>query len=667
MEVLPMTKIKVKSIRFLVGFFLLLVGLSFIQSKSAYAATGPISVKSVDYSEENIIINNNGNSKIYLATEAEAAKGNWDVLNADVNGTDTTTIDFSWVSSTTENILKFKGEENSTQVRVILKERTRKLEIAISYAGIGQLKQNDPISTLLNIMTTEGTAEDPVTYDQLEWKKGDGGNWKDTSLLTVGQLEKYQIRGTYLYFRIKAVNDNADPVTNPNPDGTKGRRPSNAFKIKIAKKVSPMVVGIDGEKFTADIKYGKEYRVTVNRGTSLEESTDWIQVTDKAVKKLSLASILDDIATYKNADGTTAAKAFPSMFLEIRDYATSKAAASKITEIELNDQRVLTGSVILSNAPANVTAADNNVYITYNGNKNIGITVPSASTDNPYEYCVVKPNDTFNLDYLVWSSITKATEVKVLSSKAVDGGTLYIRQKEIKSKAATRYTPAVEYALASTYVSHFISYPSIPDINKTSLVFTKGYSNSLTFTIKLNEIGKKPFETQIKSIKLGTRDIGFNYSVSPTLPNPVDGTVSYSMTVTLLKDSLETMTNCYGKLITINFGNGTVDKTSVKLTVQSPTPASSLAMTVAKGTATGTTAVTTVSSVGAGNVLVYTIGPDVEKNKNTEDKMLTGTAFTSGGDIAITANQYLTIYEIDATTKNIVKYKSIQITADMIK
>ena len=653
-----MRKHNIRCLQLFMGLLFLLVGFSLFPDKTVFAATA-VTVAKVDYEEANVEINNNGNTKIYFATENDAARGNWEVLDVDT-GT-FTTIDFSWLSATTDNILIFKGDLDQTQTRVVIQEQTRKLDISIAFSNLEAMDKTDTIGPLLNIMTSAGTAEEPILFSDLQWKKGEDGNWKDSVELTAGLLEKYQIKGAYLYFRIKADNDDAsdvsaDTVNHPYPDGTKGRRASVAFKLKIAKKASPMVVGIDGEKFTAEIKYGKEYRVTTYDASGNATTSDWTKVFDRAVKNLPLATIVNNVA-----NGTTTQ--FPQMLLEIRDYATAKTAPSKITEISLNKQRSIPGTLIKGKAPLNAPSTDNNIYVSYNGTNNMIITIPAASMDNPYEYCVVKPGDTLDLTRVLWTTVTKGTDNKVLSSKAIEGGTLYIRQREIKSKEATRTTPAVAYALASTCTSMNIDYPSIPMFTKATYTFTKGYSNDITFDVKLNVSGKIPFENKLKSIKLGTKDIGFSYTVSP---DPIDPTANNIMTITLLKSSLETMTNCYARALTITFDNGTVDRTSIKLTVQNATPAYSLTATVAKGSATGTTAVTLINSAAPGDSFVYTIGTTEEKGKTTFDTVTTGTAFTSGADITVAAGKYLTIYEINATN-NIVKYKSILITTDMIQ
>lgn len=627
------------------------------QGKTAYAAASAVTINKVDYENENVIVNNNSNTKIYFATELNAAKDNWEVLNADSGAT--TEIDFSWLASGSDNVLVFRGEEDITKVRVTIVKRTRKLDVSINYSDLADLSSTDTIAPLLNIMTTSGTGEEPIVFTDLEWKKGEEGKWTDCDTLTVAQLEKYQIMGTDLFFRIIADNDDAtdvaaDPINHPYPNGTKGRRVSSDVRLKIEKKAAASTIGVDGGKFIAALRKGKEYRVTINNVTS-----NWTQVDDLYTTSVKLEKIVND-----GSDGIT--KAFPKMILEFRDYATSSKAASKITKIPLIAQRALSGIIVDDTVPANPTTSEaNDIYVNYNGITNLIITIPKASTALPYEFYIQKSGTTFNLQNAVWTTITRSTGVKVIAAKAADGDILHIRQKLIKTSSVFELA-STEAKDENNNIGYTIAYPSVPVITKQTIVFTKGYSGSKTFDAVLNTAGRLPFETKITSIKLGTKELGFSYTVAPTLPNPVDKTKSYTMTVTLLKDSLESMVNCTARALTITYENGTVNKTSLKLTIQNPTVAGQLTTSTAPGTATGTTAVTVSSYVTSGNSLVYTIGTTEVTGKNTVDTMTTGNPFTSGTNITITANSYLTVYEIDSNSF-IVKYKSINVTSGMIK
>ena len=683
-----------KSFRILLRLFALgfaLIGVTLSSKQIAVAATAdPVKVVAVEYYEEQVFVLNNGNSKIYYATEADAARNNWEIIPKDSG--DLTMIDISWLPESVENILVVRGDENKTQSRIIIGAKPTKLSITINYGNMTLVGASQPIGAMVNIMSSVGNGNNPITFDDLEWRKGTNGQWRNSSELTVELFEKYLTKGTNLYFRIRAldvqatISDSSGDIINLNarrkagetggllfyknqtltigtdyPDGRAGRRFSGEVKVKVVRQAPSMVTGIDGSKFFAAIKYGNEYRVTTNGITS-----GWTSVTDRTVKSLSLSTILKDA----NKDGTIKANAFPAMKIEVRNYATTKAVASKITEINLSAQRTLESTVIKGKLPANPSDADKaKIYVYYNGDKNIGITIPLATTSNAYEYCITKKNETIDISKASWTAITKGTEVKVLPSKAVDGGTLYIRQKEIKSQAATSTKPAVGYQLASTYVTHEISYPSVPAIAKVTHVFTKGYSGDYVFNVVLSVNNKEPFEIGIKTIKLGTKEIEF----TPAAPT-TSGTTT-TMQVTLKKSSLEALANCIGKPITITFMNGTIDKTSIKLTIQNPSSAGTLSITNTKGTNTGTTSFTVGTAKASSNTWCYVLTETVITNVTTMDTLTqiapgkTQNSFTTNtvDNIPITAtDKYITIFELDKDGL-VVKYKSILLTSDMIK
>ncbi len=652
--------------KILIGLCVLVFGMIMNYPNPTTAAATAIKIQSVDYYNENIIVINGTNQKIYYADEAGAAKNDWDVIPVD-NGT-TTSIDISYMLAAVDNTVLIKGDVDTGIARITVKHKPTKLNITINYSYMDQLNSTDTIATLVNIMSTEGDGKNPINFSNLEWKKNATGAWTNSQYLTVDKMEKFLVRGTYLYFRIKAVNDVTSGTYYPN--GAKGRRFSDEVKLRIEKKAPAVVSGIDGSKMKADIKVGKEYRVTATYADgTVATSSGWMKVMSKTDAPVSLVTIANDVSPRYSVNGKVVdfdgeKVGFPQLKLEVRSYATSKSAPSKITETLLNPQRVIS-TTIKSGAPSATALANGteDVYVNYNGVQNIEIYAPAASVDMPYEYCVFKKGDKFSFDKALWTTITKGTAIKVLSSKAIDGGTLYVRKKEIKYKPSTPSTDAIAYALASTYASTTLNYPSAPSVTKTNLVYTKGYSTPLKIMVKLNESGKEAFETSLKGIKLGTKDIRFTTAVGAQIDDP---TVSI-MTITLNEDDIKSIGNCSNRPLTITFSKGSVDKTSVLLTITTPTPAATLNATVAKGTAAGTTKITLTGTAGAGNIWVYEIGTTAVSGKNTADILPTtvNKNFTSGSNITVTAGQYITIYEINAS-RNIIKYKSIQIGAGQI-
>lgn len=673
--------------RLLLFNILTVICILLLPETKVYAAT-PVKVCAVSYEDESILVFNNSNSRIFYATETEAAKGSWDVINVK-NSEPITAIDISFLSANVENIIMIKGYPDETQTRVIIKDKPQKLSVSVNYSSMESLPAGSTIGPMLNIMATEGTGVSPITFKDLQWKKGDDGHWMSTDLLTKEMLESYLIKGTYLYFRIAPVDDVVDATvsstdyttqirTNASmyaytksfgttysnisfgtkyPNGLGGRRASNEVKLKIVKMQSLPVTGIDGEDFKVEIQYGQEYRVTeAGKATP----SIWTQVTDRLVKKLPLSTMTGGIY-----DGLT--KPFPQLLIEIRDYATSRSAASKIIATSLNEQRTLSGNILEEAVPVGADATNSNIYISYNGTKNLVVTIPSASVDNPYEYCVVKQGSTFDLERASWSTISKNTGVKILSSKALDYCKLYFRMKEVKYKPATSTKGAVSYKLASTYKIFDVNYPSMPTAPKMTHVYTKGYPTEIKITVTLNTVNKMPYETSLRYIKLGTKDVTVKSSVvTPAITGTPDPKQVYTMTIILSGTELEKMTNCTARALSIYYNNGTVDKTTNKLTIKNPTASGTLTTTAVKGTATGATAVTVVNALDTGNSFVYTLGATEVKGKNMEDTVTGDIPFTPGTDIAVGTNKYLTIYEVNST-KNIIRYKCIEITTDIVK
>ncbi len=673
-------------------FFVAIFGLICYPENKALAAGDPIAVVAVTYSDESIIVKNNGNTKISFATEVDAGRGRWDVVDA----TDFfTVIDFSYLSPNTDNILIIKGNDNPAPARIIIKKRPQKLEVSINYSTIDT---STTVAELLNIRSSEGTGIKPITIEDLQWKKGSDGEWLDSEYLETALLKRYLVKGTILYFRTAAFNDVAevsgvtgyttddfrydvrsysymnqfkrlsalsadegDMVFNAAtlPDGTEGRRPGAEVRLKINKQDVTPVTKVDGSKFKMDIRYGQEYRISLDGGLNY---TNWTKVTDITNKALKLKDMLAD-----GSDGLT--DSFPPMSIDVRDYATAKAASSKIYTTNIPGQRIIAGHAI-EGIP---TTADNNVYVSYNGTKNVIVTIPSATDAYPYEYTVVKSGSVLDIDRAGWTQITRNTPVKIAATKATDGCTIYFRKKEIKYQAETSTRAQVDFQMASTYASFPVNYPSLPTAPKKTYVYTKGgYSGDIQIKVLLNTAGRKPFEKHVKSVKLGTKEIPF--TLVPDNPATLDPSIENYLYINLTGTELAKMANCTARTLSIYYDNGTVDKASSKLTIKNPTEAGTLLMTPKAGTASNTTLVNVMSTIPSTNRLVYAYSSAEITDKKCEDTVdATYTVFDPAIAIDTTgrAGQWLTVYEvtIPATPTDpsyIVRYKSVQLTAAMI-
>jgi hypothetical protein len=215
-------------------------------------------------------------------------------------------------------------------------------------------------------------------------------------------------------------------------------------------------------------------------------------------------------------------------------------------------------------------------------------------------------------------------------------------------------------------------YPSNPLVEQKNFTYIKTLryvSENLDFDIKLNVIGRYAFETKIKYIKLGTKVLDFTQVVTPVIDDThkFNPNVQYTLSVHLNSATWEEMASCLSKPLTIAFENGTVDKTSVKITIKVPTKAQTLTALPKKGTKTGTAAIDVTGSLASGNAYCYYIDSQSKENKVfTEDSIDYNpgwNSYTPGSNITVTAgNNYVTIIEYNIATGRFVKYKSILIT-----
>jgi hypothetical protein len=598
-----------------------------------------------------------------------------------------TTIDISWLKKGSENIMKIKGDKEA-ETRIVLLEEPDKLEVSINYSDLESLGANATIGQLLNIRASVGNGINPITMKDLEWRKGESGHWLKTDYLTKGLLENYMAKGVYLYFRIAPVDDVVSGSFNPSgddlatvlqesaanfaytkpyfvytddtakdykiyhednmvipaltvyPDGTKGRRASEEVKLKISELKASPTTDIDGSEFKVELKYGQEYRITTNGGVT---PNVWRQVTDRSVRSLKLSDMLNDVY-----DGS-ATKPFPDMLIEVRNFATSKAASSKITKIVLDkDQREI---------------QDSEVKITYNGVKNVIMTIPNASTSKPYEYCIVADPTGFDVENARWTKVTKNTGVNVLATKAPDGSTIIVRMTELKYNAKTN----TSLELASTYYGYKLTYPTIPTAEPQVYTFTKGYSKDLVINVTLNEDGKVPFETGLKYIKLGTVAIPVKdpVEISPAFTNDPATDPNFMkkhiMKITIEEATLKSMINCTKKQLSIYYNNGTVDKTSSKLTIKNPSKASILTVSFKAGTTSGTAFQIAVPKANATNKWYYTTTSAEIKDVYNEDKftdVMTKAGVTtpnelsttdSADNLIVTPTYWVSVFEVDAS------------------
>jgi hypothetical protein len=121
------------------------------------------------------------------------------------------------------------------------------------------------------------------------------------------------------------------------------------------------------------------------------------------------------------------------------------------------------------------------------------------------------------------------------------------------------------------------------------------------------------------------------------------------------------MINCTKKQLSIYYNNGTVDKTSSKLTIKNPSQAPILTVSFKAGTTSGTAFQIAVPKANAANKWYYTITSAEIKDVYNEDKfadVMTKAGVTtptelsstdSADNLIVTPTYWVSVFEVDAS------------------
>ncbi len=488
--------------------FFALASILTLKASNAKAATASITVEEIDYEKSTITLKgNDGDSKIYFSD----SKGKtWEVISETLGNNHKITMDISWISTSSNYTIKFKGDYSKDVTTVVIPKQ------------------------LTTFKATYNRAKQSVTYANkgdrtVQWRKKDSYIWYDVNDSTfANELEKLSSQGATVYLRLAPVNGGTT-----NEKLSIGSRPSKEVMITIPKKASAPTITIDGSKFLIPVKKNSAYRVVFSDGTTSE----WITVgsaTDLMLSKIAGSTLYINNSTTQN-----------EVVLQFRTNATSSAPASRITTVTVPVQ---------AGPPSETTYG---ISLDYTSSSSLELSVKSASSTQPFEYTIVEPDDTLNYQEAIWTSITSSASIAITESKAEEGSHIYVRKKSMAA------ADKVAFALASKELdvtgSSGVKYPDSASANSlTTLVTTAGLvkeedtSSYLTFTIS------SPTKTTVSSIKL--KDIYGNLkgtltnvksTVVPSQDNPNEYIITTKITSTESIDHILEQA-LYGTIILAN-------------------------------------------------------------------------------------------------------------------
>jgi len=403
----------------------------------------------VNYEYEEMVVNAGQNTVIYYADNANA--NIWEEAEV-VDGK--AVFDISWVKAGVTTRVYLRGDKDSlVTARYINAEEKFSADFVgdISAADVvdvenwkneySQYPQFTSETGYILFFTKKGGAETAYfDMENIEWKKGTSGNWRDFAELNLAEMNS---KGATLYFRIKAVNDEdtADKIS--------GARYSSDAKIFLQKKAIAPTVNVNNATMSISIRNGMEYSLneedwylvptyakaaTGNDVSVKVEDYDILPTTNQRVTTLAVPFVLD-VEANRKIDATLVAD-YPDkyevkkneagetvgIYVYVRTAAGERKSASK------------TETVLIPFAKA-VPDIENDITVEYqktkSGTSGLILTNNTTTKDGvDYQYAVVDDPDNMTgeeLSELKWSTLKTTKTVKLSSSRALTGKYLIFR------------------------------------------------------------------------------------------------------------------------------------------------------------------------------------------------------------------------------------------------
>lgn len=414
---MQMIKETIKATIYVIMFLLGMVGV--IDGKTELAVhaavtdtamAGEVSVKEIDYEAGTIIINPNGNTKVYYSG---GTQNTWTQVegNKDENGC--LSMDISWISTNSDYELDLKGSDDETVVSVELPKCNTALKVTF-----------DKIDGIIEFANEEGAS-------YFEWRKASStGEWMkapmdlfdsiDTDKQLANnfkqQIEAMRVKGGKISVRIPQIKGKSASEV--------GERPSKTVTVSITVRGTAPTVKVTSNTMITNTTTAMEYRICSVENK--EKSGSWIECDkNMTVSELATEAISESGNVGKN------------VVVAIRKSETEKVPYSKTTYLEIPGQRI---------------APDSGVIGVSRTTKKFSIMISDATKEKTYQYAVVKAGKEVEDSKLSWKNVTSSKAVTFSSGSYPNGSTIYIRLNG-KNKTTT-----TSLQLPSAYMKKAISY-----------------------------------------------------------------------------------------------------------------------------------------------------------------------------------------------------------------
>jgi hypothetical protein len=391
-----------KKLRLISIFVLFSLLLCMMPVNKGYAAGATaVSFGEVNYETLTLQVYNNNNNVVYYSTD----NSNWSEIEGGYHSTAKAyTFDISWVASTTDVTLYFKGDVVKTVKTITLP------------------MQNSSINVEYDKVEGEFTFSEVEESDYFEWRKATDYYWNKVSFSESSSsyqtflttMESLRTKGAKLIIRTPQVIGLGA--------GDVGMRPSAEITITIPARAAAPTVKVNSSKLTLTTTVAMEY-YDLTSDLWMECDGD-MPIEDIAPKAL-----------YDNGG--------KSVTLFLRKSATASAPFSKTQKLIIPGQA---GAPTIGGSSSDVTY--------YYLNSKLVMQFNNASATKVYEYTIVKEDKEFNITSASWKSVTTTSLMTLSKSLVPIDSTIYVRKKGTDENT----TKNVNLSLSSAINSFVVTY-----------------------------------------------------------------------------------------------------------------------------------------------------------------------------------------------------------------
>ncbi len=347
----------------------------------------------INYEDLTLQVFNNNNSIVFYSMD----QLNWTEVEGSYEA-GAYLMDISWVSTSLDATLYFKGDSNSSVTMVTIP------------------MQNNDFNVTFDKVEGDFIFDNTDLSDDFEWRKASDYSWKTVSLdessssyrAFLNSVEIFRVKGAKLILRLPQQVGNALEA---------GNRPSKEITITIPARADAPNVSVNAA------------RLTLNTTTAMEYYDDATGIWMECTKGMAVEEI---------APGVLHQNGSKSITLKLRTAATEKAPYSKTTLLTIPGQQA---------APRIGGNTEDISY--YYVNSKLTMVFNLASKTNQYEYAILKPGAEFDFAKAGWITVNLSKPMTLSNSVAPDGSTVYLRKKGTDASSARNISLNLSSAIVS--------------------------------------------------------------------------------------------------------------------------------------------------------------------------------------------------------------------------